>query len=143
MLEIERLLKQGGVVLFMPAWQCRSWAADGYQVRPWSDFGWKGKLIKASIPVRDSVAYRAAFLLPQRLCRFLFFVCGKRFDEIRYKRIKANYVNYWTTDSDACNSIDPYDAILWFLSHGFECLSHPGHVRALAVRTGALVFRKK
>jgi len=143
LLEIMRLLKPGGVVLFMPSWQCRSWAADGYAVRPWSDFDWKGKLIKASIPLRDSVAYRAAFILPKRLCRLFKFLCGKRFDEILYKKLKPNYVKYWTSDSDACNSIDPHDAILWFLSHGFVCLSHPGHFRALTVRTGALVFMKK
>lgn len=142
MLEIKRLLKPGGLVLFAPAWQCRSWAAEGYPVRPWSDFDWKGKLIKASIPMRDSVIFRATFMFPKRFYRSLQFLLGKRFDEIRYKKIKPNYDIFWTSDSDACNSIDPHDAILWFLSNGFECLSHPGHTRALMVRTGALVFRK-
>lgn len=44
--ELARILKPGGLVLFMPAWQCRPWAAEGYEVRPYSDFGLKGKLIK-------------------------------------------------------------------------------------------------
>lgn len=143
MLEIKRLLKPGGVVLFAPAWQCRSWASEGYQVRPWSDFDWKGKLIKASIPLRDSVLYRSAFIFPKRLIRGLMFFLGQRFLEIRYEKIRPNYERFWTSDSDACNAIDPHDAILWFLSHEFECVSHPTVMSAFFVRTGALVFRKK
>ena len=142
MLEIPRLLKPGGVVLFAPAWQCRTWAADGCAVRPYGDFGWKGKLIKASIPIRNSVLWRSLFIFPKRIVRHLLFLSGQKVDAIRYQKLKANYDVYWTSDSDACNAIDPHDAILWFLSHGFECLSHPTHRAAWLVRTGAVIFRK-
>lgn len=143
LLEIKRLLKPGGVVLFAPAWQCRAWAADGYAVRPYSDFNWKGKLIKASIPLRNNVIWRSLFIFPKRFMNHLLFLLGYRFTVIRYKKLKANYDVYWTSDSDACNSIDPHDSILWFLSHGFECLSHPTHLSTFFVRTGTLIFRKK
>jgi SAM-dependent methyltransferase len=143
LLEIKRLLKPGGVALFAPAWQCRPWAADGYPVRPYSDFGWTGKLIKASIPLRDSVAWRSLFIFPKRLWRHALFLAGRRFPDIRYKKLRANYEQFWMSDGDACNAIDPHDAILWFLSHGFECLSHPTHASAFRVRSGALVVRKK
>lgn len=43
--EAIRVLKQGGILLFAPAWHCRPWAADGYQVRPYSDFNLCGKYI--------------------------------------------------------------------------------------------------
>jgi SAM-dependent methyltransferase len=142
LLEIKRLLKPGGIIFFSPAWQCRSWAANGYAVRPYSDFDWKGKIIKASIPMRNSVLYRAFSIFPKRFTRHLQFIFGRRFREIQYRKLKANYERYWTTDADACNSIDPHDAILWFLNHGFECLSHPAHWDVFRVRTGALVFRK-
>jgi SAM-dependent methyltransferase len=140
--EISRLLKPGGVLFFLPAWQCRPWAADGYPVRPYSDFDLRGKLTKASIPIRDSVLWRSFFLFPKRLWRLTAYLFGYRFDRIRYEKIKANYEIYWTTDADACNSIDPFDAILWFKSNGFECLSHPSKLSSFFVRTGALVFRK-
>lgn len=143
MQEIRRLLKPGGFVFFAPAWQCRSWAADGYAVRPYSDFGLKGKLIKASIPIRNSVLWRSAFIFPKRAVRLARVLMGHRYRELQYKRIKANYETYWISDSDACNHIDPHDAILWFESNGFECLSHPGMVSAFFVRTGALIFRKQ
>lgn len=143
LLEIPRLLAPGGVVLFLPAWQCRSWAAQGYAVRPYGDLDWKGKLIKMSIPIRNSVLFRSMFIFPKRAYRQLQYAFGKRFEELKYRKLEANYEIYWTSDSDACNSIDPHDAILWFLSHGFECLSHPSPWRVFTVRNGGLVFRKK
>ncbi len=141
--EVKRLLKPGGVVFFAPAWQCRPWAADGYEVRPFSDFDWKGKLIKASIPVRDHVLWRSLFIFPKRVARHLAFLRGRRFRELLYEKIEANWDTYWVTDADACNSIDPHDAILWFSSNGFDCVSHPSHLRAFLVRTGGLVFKKR
>lgn len=142
LLEIERLLKPGGLVLFAPAWQCRPWVAEGYTVRPYRQLSLTGKLIKAVIPIRNSVLWRSLFVIPKRLVQHLAFLFGRKSTEIRYRKLAANYQVYWTTDSDACNSIDPHDAILWFLSHGFDCLSHPGHLSAFFVRTGALIFRK-
>ena len=142
LLEIKRLLKPGGVVLFAPAWQCRSWAADGYDVRPYADFGFMGKMIKASVPLRNSLLWRSLFLIPKRLFRHFVFLTGRKVTIIRYKQIRPNYEVFWSSDSDACNHIDPHDAILWFESHGFTCLSHPLHCKALLVRTGGLVFRK-
>jgi SAM-dependent methyltransferase len=68
--EMRRVLRHGGYLYLSPAWQCRPWAAEGYQVRPWSDFGWRGKLIKASIPIRDSVAFRLIYTAPIRVIRF-------------------------------------------------------------------------
>ena len=143
LLEIKRLLKPGGVVLFNPAWQCRSWAADGYQVRPYSDFRFTGKLIKASIPIRNSIVWRSFFIFPKRIYRHIGFLLGHKYKTIIYKKIKPNYKVYWTSDSDACNQIDPHDAILWFVSNGFECLSHPLNFRAFMVRNGSIIFKKK
>ncbi len=140
--EILRLLRSGGLVYFAPAWQCRSWAAEGYPVRPYGDFGIKGKIIKASIPIRNSVLYRSTFTFPKRMIRQFLYLIGKRFKRIQYKKIEANWDHYWMSDADACNSIDPHDAILWFESNGFHCLSHPLHLRAFLVRTGGLVFKK-
>jgi hypothetical protein len=63
------------------------------------------------------------YIFPKRMVRQGLFLLGYRFKQIRYKRLNANYDTFWTSDSDACNSIDPHDAILWFLSHGFDRLS--------------------
>ncbi len=143
LLEIKRLLKPGGVVYFAPAWQCRPWAAEGYAVRPYSDFGLKGKLIKASIIIRDTVLWRFLFLFPKRMVNLLRFLLGHKFKRIHYKPLNANWDTYWTSDSDACNHIDPHDAILWFLSNGFACLTHPTTLKVLFIRRGGLVFQRQ
>ena len=142
LLELVRLLKPGGVLLFAPAWQCRSWAAEGYAVRPYSDFGWKGKLTKASLYFRASLLWRCAVVFPRRAARQAHYVLGFSHQQIHYRRLHANYAHYWTSDSDACNSIDPHAAILWFLAHGFVCLSHPTPVAAFFARSGGLVLQK-
>lgn len=140
--ELKRMLKPGGLVFFAPAWQCRPWAADGYGARPYRDFGLRGKLLKALIPLRDSVLWRSLFIFPKRVARLVRFQMGYRYTDIRYRKITPNYETYWESDSDACNHIDPHDAILWFLSSGFECLSHPTPLSALLVRNGVVVFKK-
>jgi SAM-dependent methyltransferase len=142
LLELVRLLKPGGVLLFAPAWQCRSWAANGYAVRPYSDFNWQGKLVKSSIWLRNHLLWRCACVFPKRALRQAQYSLGCSNRQIRYRQLRANYATYWTSDSDACNSIDPHDAILWFLAHGFACLSHPNPLAAFFVRTGSLVFQK-
>ena len=37
--------------------------------------------------------------------------------------------------------MDPYEAILWFITRGDECLSHPTAMSQFFVRTGRLIFR--
>jgi SAM-dependent methyltransferase len=139
--EIRRTIRDGGLVYLAPAWQCRPWAADGYPVRPYSDFGLKGKLIKASIPLRNSVFWRMGHILPQRISHAVKWFIAKRPTNFRYQHIRPNYDVRWMSDSDAINSMDPYEAILWFVSRGDVCISYPTLFSAFCVRTGALVFR--
>ena len=59
-LEIRRVAKPNAVLFLYPAWDNTPWAAQGYNVRPYSDFDLTGKLIKAGIPVRRSALFKAA-----------------------------------------------------------------------------------
>lgn len=137
--EMRRVLRDGGYLYLSPAWQCRPWAAEGYQVRPWSDLGVLGKLAKASIPIRDSVAFRLLYTAPIRALRFPAQFLGET--RFRYRALTPNYDVWWQPDSDAVNSMDPYEAIIWFTSRGDTCLNYPRHFQQLTVRTGPLVFR--
>lgn len=139
--EMRRVLKDNGILYLAPAWQCRPWAAEGYPVRPYGDFNWKGKLIKASIPIRNSVIYRSSYIFPQRMVRLVSSNTKKEPTKFQYKRLRANYEKYWMSDSDACNSMDPFEAIIWFTSRGDKCLSHPRYWQKFLVRTGGLIFR--
>ena len=142
LLEMKRILKPNGLLFFWPAWFCSSWAAEGYMVRPYEDFRLKGKLIKFLIPLRNTVIWRSIYIFPKRVYRHLLFLFGRRYNKIICKKLKANYEQFWTADSDACNSIDSHDAILWFLSNGFTCISHSTHLRVFFVRHEPIILKK-
>jgi SAM-dependent methyltransferase len=141
--EITRVLKPGGVAYLAPAWHCRPWAAQGYEVRPWSDFDWKGKLIKVSIPLRNAIWFRAIYTIPMRIWReSLFLLKRKKPMHFRYRELKANHETYWCADSDACNSMDPHEMLLWFRSRGWDSPSHPTWASRFLVRHGAIILQK-
>ena len=119
--EARRVTRDNGVLFLLPAWNCTSWAAEGYEVRPYSDFNTVGKIIKASIPLRSSPRFIAMSKLPNRLVRNIVAQFGPT--KLRYRRLSPNYDKYWVPDSDAVNSIDRYEAMLWFRSRGDECLN--------------------
>ncbi|HEX9146241.1 MAG TPA: class I SAM-dependent methyltransferase [Candidatus Binatia bacterium] len=120
--EARRVTRDGGVLFLLPAWNCSPWAAEGYAVRPYSDFNLVGKMIKASIPLRSPLQIMA--LIPNRMVRALVARFGPT--RLRYHRLTPNYEKYWMEDSDAVNSIDRDEAMLWFRSRGDECLNCEG-----------------
>ena len=124
--EMRRVVKPGGYLLLIPAWNNSSWAAQGYGVRPYSDFGLAGKLIKASLIVRGSAVYQYACLVSARTIRRTLWTYNDGGPtEFRYRRLTPNYDEYWDQDSDAINSLDPHEMMLWHLSRGDECLNCP------------------
>jgi ubiquinone/menaquinone biosynthesis C-methylase UbiE len=137
--EARRVTRDNGILFLLPAWNCTSWAADGYEVRPYADFGFAGKLIKASISLRSSIPFRVTTLLPIRAVRTLVARSGPT--RLRYRRLTPNYDQYWVPDSDAVNSIDSHEAMLWFLSRGDECLNCDGASVFLPVVSAPLIIR--
>ena len=122
--ETRRVTRDNGVLFLNPAWNCPPWAADGYEVRPYSDFNLPGKIMKASIPLRSSVRFMKITLVPNRMVRKVSAQFGAT--RLRYRRLTPNYEKYWGPDSDAVNSLDRYEAMLWFVSRGDECLNCAG-----------------
>jgi SAM-dependent methyltransferase len=138
--EMRRVVKPGGYIYLWPAWDCPSWAGEGYEVRPYSDFGISGKLIKASIPIRRSGILDGLYVGPVRLMRL---ATARWFGptRFRYQLLKANYEKYWTTDSDAVNSMDPYEAYLWYTSRGDACMNCKPAIDMIYEPPYALIFR--
>jgi SAM-dependent methyltransferase len=122
--EARRVTRDNGVLFLLVAWNCTPWAAEGYEVRPYSDFGLNGKFIKASIPLRSWPLFGAMMAIPNRLVRDLVSQLGPT--TLRYRRLTPNYEKYWVPDSDAVNSIDRHEAMLWFRTRGDECLNCEG-----------------
>jgi ubiquinone/menaquinone biosynthesis C-methylase UbiE len=121
--EMRRVTKDGGYVYLYPAWFCSSWLADGYEVRPYSDFNAVGKIVKASVPIRSSGSYRAIYTAPIRALRFAEFAISQSPTRLHYSRLTPNYQKYWQGDSDAVSSLDRYEVLLWFASRGDECVN--------------------
>jgi SAM-dependent methyltransferase len=124
--EMRRVVKPHGFIYLRPTWNCVAWSADGYDVRPYSDFGMEGKIIKASIPLRSSPTFHRTCALPIRVLRTLSVWASNSPSTLHYRRLIPNYEKYWGPDSDAVGSIDSQEAYLWFASRGDECLDWPG-----------------
>lgn len=141
--ELRRVLKPGAMLFFAPAWQCRSWAADGYPVRPYSDFNLKGKLIKASVPLRNWIVWRSLFAFPKRFIRLLSYSVSRKPTKFWYQTLKPNFEHYWMPDSDAINRMDPYEAMVWFKSRGDEIVHPATPLKQFFFRTGHIIVRIK
>ncbi len=119
--EMRRTVKDGGLLYLMPAWNCGSWLAEGYQVRPYSDLTVRQKLLKAvhmpHLIIRNLGVVSTA---PMSWARWKW-KGGP--NQLHYTRLEPNYTTYWQADSDAVNSLERYEMLLWFLSRGDECLN--------------------
>ena len=123
LVEIRRVVKDGGLLYLKPAWDCPWWYAQGYAVRPYSDLDLTGKLRKASLNVLASPYYRGAILFPTRAVRQMQANWSGKPTRFHYRLLQPNYEKYWTADSDAVNQLDYYEMLLWFTSRGDECLN--------------------
>jgi SAM-dependent methyltransferase len=117
--EMRRVLGDGGLLYLHPAWNCPPWLSRGYAVRPYGDLDLAGKLGKASLPVRDNPWFQASYRFPTRSARRAAALAGPT--RLRYVALEGEFEHYWQPDSTAVNSIDCYEAYLWFLSRGDRC----------------------
>ncbi len=137
--EIRRVANDGGLLYLAPAWDVPPWAAQGLDYRPYSDFGFAGKVAKASLPVQRSFQGTAEWIIwPVRLSTWK--LTGKP-TSFRYHRLVPNYTAYLGPDSDAVNWLDREETALWFLSRGDECLNCKSIWFAPADRVWELIIR--
>lgn len=121
--EMRRVVKPGGVLLLIVAWNCTSWAADGFDVRPYGDFTFLGKLVKASTLIRGTVLFDAIHRVPTRIIRWAQYAVGGARTELHYRALEPNYEVFWQPDSDAAVSLDVVETMLWFQSRSDTCLN--------------------
>ena len=139
LIEMRRVTKDGGVVFLAPQWDCTPWAADGYPVRPFSDFGWRGKIYKASIPIQNGLWTMSRPFV--RLALYTRWKVAGGPTTLHYRRLTPNYTRYWMPDSDAVNRLDQYETAIWFMSRGDECLNCKGSLEDLNMPDEPLFIR--
>lgn len=137
--EWRRIMRNNAVIFLYPAWNCTGWPAQGYRVRPFSAFDWRGKLIKASIPIQSSTAFKAATRIPGRVVRDV--VSGFGPTTLHYHRREPNYTEYWEPDGDAVNGLDRHEVTLWFRSRGDECLNCAGLAGSVVMKSDPLIIK--
>lgn len=121
--EIRRVVKDGGLLFLKPTFACPWWLSQGYQVRPYSDFGITGKMKKASLNILASPYYRGVSLMPIRWVRKQQTEWAGTPSRLHYTLLEPNYKEYWVADTDAVNNLDYYEMLLWFTTRGDECLN--------------------
>jgi SAM-dependent methyltransferase/uncharacterized protein YbaR (Trm112 family) len=141
--EIERVLAPGGVAYLAPAWHCVQYNCEGIPVRPYRDLDLRQKLVKATLPIRQHVAVKAAGALPGRAVRRALWAVRPGPTEMRFERLEPDYERFWTSDSDAAARLDAHEGCLFFHSRGYEVLS-PGAtaLRQILARHAPVVARK-
>lgn len=140
--EIDRVLKPKGTAFLAPAWFCRPWAAAGLPVRPFRELGFPNKVRKALIPLRDSLVWRSAFVVPRRLFREIQLRCTSSQWRLRFRRLQPNLEEYICTDCDAFSSLDPHEVALFFLRRGYDIVSGRSFWRRMLLRHEPLVVKK-
>ena len=122
LLEMRRVVKDGGIIFMAPAWNVHPWAANGYPVRPFRDLNWREKLVKAGMYAVEYPPLAVSAKTITRACLGARALFGGP-TRLHYNPLTPNYGKYWMQDSDAINSLDRYETLLWFTSRGDECLN--------------------
>jgi SAM-dependent methyltransferase len=138
--EMRRVLKHGGILFLKPAWNCRWWICEGIPVRPFKQLTLRQRWIKFTLPLRDSLIIRGMQALPRRLWRSVKTLFRLP-QTLVFTKLNADYDTFWMVDSDACSSIDPFDAIQWFRAQNDEVLSHRTWTAAFLSRSEPLIVK--
>lgn len=128
-LEMRRVTKPGGYMFLCPAFEVSRYGGQGYKVRPYSDFDWKGKLVKASVPVVNSTVWHYLQYHQIRALRYLGVKLGSGPSRLHFTSLTPNYDQYWQADSDAAVSFTAQELYLWFISRGDRCTDCPSTAR--------------
>ncbi len=135
LIEMRRVVKSGGYLFLMPAFAVSPYLAQGYAVRPYSDFGLQGKMVKAMLPVLQWRPLRMLYAPQIKLLRSLSVSLSSTPSRLHFKRLNPNYEQYWEVDSDAAVSLSVHEMALWFKSRGDECLNCPSEWQMISGRT--------
>lgn len=142
--EIRRVTKPNGLLFLCAAWNVPTWVSAGYDVRPFTDFNWRGKLIKATVVPRTTKMYRLFITLIERILRTIWFYWISPMPKMTFRRLRPNLQHYWSNDSDAVISIDAHTIWLWLRAQGDLSLDQASSLRALLIRhSEPLRFRIK
>ena len=141
--EIDRVLKPGGIAYLLPAWHCVQYNCEGIPVRRYGELTLRQRLIKLSLPWRQTRAAKALGSLPARVARRAWWSVSRGPARFRFGKLRPDYQTFWMSDSDAAARLDAHEGCLFFHSRGYEVLKPGGTaLRQLLARHEPVVVRK-
>lgn len=137
--EMHRVLKPGGFLVLKPAWHCTRYNTELIPVLPYKQLNIRQKFTKALLPILTSKPYKLLTKLPYRLWRR---ITSQANNALNWGRLTPYHGDLWISDADATASLDCYEAILYYQTRGYQCLSHLGLFRQLLAGHDIVVLRK-
>ena len=138
--EINRVLAFGGLLVLKPAWHSARYVTELIEERSYSRLDPRRKLTKLLLPLIKSKFYKFSTRIPWRLWRRVTATRPSRF---RWTELHPDPAELWRGgDVDAVASLDSHEAILYYLTRGYQCLSHPGALQQLLAGHDVIVLRK-
>ena len=138
--EMRRVVKPDGSIFLCVAYSVDSWIAQGLHKRAFSELSLRQRLIKTTIPLRQTKAYKSITRLAYRMLDLWRYQRRLGQTSLRYRKLVPNFETYWDYDADACASIDAYSVALYFLSRGDQSLYPAGVVRSLLQQSQPQAF---
>jgi hypothetical protein len=62
---------------------------------------------------------KGIFWVPRRVMRELSWLLSQKPITLKYTKFKPNLEEFLLPDSDACNSLDSHEVLIWFISRGY------------------------
>ncbi len=141
--EMLRVAREEAFIYLDPAYNCRSYTVKKLEVREFKDLSFLEKLEKLSIPLLDSLVFRAILSIPRRLYLESLYLFEMRNIGFAYKKLKPDFDliqrHGHTSDDDALSSFDKHSIIIYYLSRGYKVIGYESLIKRLTCRTGVVV----
>ncbi len=137
--EMDRVLKPAGFMVLKPAWHCTRYQTELIPILPYQQLNMRQKLTKALLPILTSKPYKFLTKVPYRLWRRITY---RKNNSLSWRKLTPYHGKLWIADADATASIDSHEAILYYQSRRYQCLSHLGVFRQLLAGHDIVILRK-
>lgn len=137
--EMHRVLKPAGFLILKPAWHCTRYTTELIPVLPYRSLNLRQKLVKALLPALKSRPYKLATMLPWRVLRRC---TARRENPLSWGVLTPYHGGAWIADADAVANLDCHEGILYYVSRGYACLSHPTSISQLLAGHDLVVLQK-
>ena len=143
LLEMVRVLSDGGVIYMAPAWRVPPWRPKVYEIKRFYELNAISKIYKTFLPLFNFIWMKGIFWIPRRLIKELSWALSRKPTRLKYVAFAPNLKEFLLPDSDARNSLDNHEVLLWFLSRGFIARENRNWFKRIFIRCGPITVIKR